>query len=215
MSDDHIQKTIAVYNAMAQEYAKKLADYAPRPEQEKFVSLLSKNAKVLDAGCGPGRDCEYFTKHGLNVVGVDLSEKLLKIARHRIPNVMFEKQDLRHLQFSTNSFEGIWACASLLHLRREEIPEVLKSFYNLLKLGGVLFIQVKEGSGETDIAEALSSNMTRHFTYFSLSELKKLLENAGFNVEDIYTWNEEVRRPGRRDLVWISSFSRKRREAQF
>lgn len=81
MSDDHVTKTIGVYNAMADEYAKKLNDYAPRPEQEKFVSLLPKNATILDAGCGPGRDCEYFVKKGLKVVGVDLSDKLLDIAK--------------------------------------------------------------------------------------------------------------------------------------
>lgn len=209
MSDDHVAKTIDVYNAMADEYAKKLNDYAPRPEQEKFVSLLPKNATILDAGCGPGRDCEYFVKQGFQVVGVDLSDKLLDIAKQRVPKASFSKQDLRALIFPPNSFDGIWACASLLHLHRAEVPQVLENFFHLLKPGGILFVMVKEGSGEADVNELLSSNLVRHFTYFTLEELKKLLEKAHFSVEEIYTWNEEVRRPGRRDLVWISSFSRK------
>lgn len=209
MSDDHVAKTIDVYNAMADDYAKKLNDYAPRPEQEKFVSLLPKNATILDAGCGPGRDCEYFVKHRLKVTGVDLSEKLLDIARRRVPQARFIKQDLRALNFPSDSFDGIWACASLLHLHRAEAPLVLQNFFHLLKPSGILFIMVKAGSGEADVKESLSSNMVRHFTYFILKELKKLLEKAHFSVEEIYTWNEEVRRPGRRDLVWISSFSKK------
>lgn len=209
MRDDHVAKTIDVYNAMAHEYAKKLNDYAPRPEQEKFVALLPKNATILDAGCGPGRDCEYFVKQGLKVVGVDLSDKLLDIAKQRVFQASFVKQDLRSLDFTPSSFDGIWACASLLHLHRAEVPQVLENFFHLLKPGGILFVMVKEGSGEADVKESLSSNMVRHFTYFTLTELKKLLENSRFTVEEIYTWNEELRRPGRRDLIWISSFSRK------
>jgi len=210
MVDDHVKKTIAVYDAIAEEYAGKLDDYAPRPEQDKFISLLPKSASILDAGCGPGRDCEYFVQQGLKVVGVDLSKKLLEIARKRVPQAEFLKQDLRKLEFSVSSFDAIWACASLLHLRREEVPAVLQSFNKLLKNNGVLFVLVKEGKGDAEITEKLSSNTARHFTYFTLDELKKLLEDANFIVEDIYPWNEEVRRPGRRDLVWISSFSRKK-----
>ncbi len=209
MIDDHVKKTIAVYDAIADDYASKLDDYAPRPERNTFISLLPKSASILDAGCGPGRDSEYFFQHGLKVVGVDLSKKLLEIAKKRIPQVEFLKQDLRKLKFPPSSFDGIWACASLLHLRREEILAVLRSFNNFLKENGVLFILVKEGRGEADVAEKLSSNTVRHFTYFTIDELKKMEENAGFIIEDIYPWNEEIRRHGRRDLVWISSFARK------
>lgn len=209
MSDDHVAKTIDVYNAMADEYAKKLNDYAPRPEQRKFISLLPKNATILDVGCGPGRDCEYFVKQGLKVVGVDLSEKLLDIARKRVPGASFLKQDLRALDFPSGSFDGIWACASLHHLKRTETPHVLRIFSRLLKSHGVLFILVKEGKGEADITESLSSGLSRHFVYYTLDELTHLLEKAGFVSEEIYTWREEVRRPGRSDLVWLSSFSRK------
>lgn len=209
MIDDYLTKSIAVYDKNAEYYAKKLDNYAPRPEQEKFVALLQPKAKVLDAGCGPGRDCEYFAGRGFEVTGVDLSEKLLKIAKKRVPSATFQKQDLRRLQFQKNSFDGIWACASLLHLRRSDALAVLKSFFTLLKPGGILFVQLKEGKGEADIVDPIIADLSRHFVYYSLSELKKILQEAGFIVNDIYTWNEEVRRPGRRDIVWISCFSRK------
>lgn len=209
MSDDHVMKTIAVYDAIASQYASKLDDYAPRPEQEKFVALLPKNATILDAGCGPGRDCDYFVKQGLKVVGVDLSERLLAIARRRVPHASFSKQDLRALDFPPNSFDGIWACASLHHLKRTELPHVLQIFSQLLKSTGILFILIKEGKGEADITESLSSGLSRHFVYFTLEELTNLLQEARFIIEEIYTWREEVRRPGRSDLVWLSSFSKK------
>lgn len=194
---------------MAEKYARKLNDYAPLPERERFISLLPRRAQILDIGCGPGRDADYFTTKGFCVTGVDLSEKLLEVARARVPQARFSKQDFRRLRFLKQSFDGIWACASLLHLHRAEVPQVLENFFHLLKPGGILFVMVKEGLGEADVKESLSSNMVRNFTYFTLTELKKLLENSRFTVEEIYTWNEEIRRPGRRDLVWISSFSRK------
>ena len=74
MKKDPVIKTIAVYDKIASEYAKKIDEYLPKPELQTFLSLLPKNATILDAGCGPGRDCEYFVQHGLRVVGVVGSE---------------------------------------------------------------------------------------------------------------------------------------------
>lgn len=78
-------------------------------------------------------------------------------------------------------------------------------------ISGTLFVMVKEGKGEADVKESLSSNMIRHFTYFTLEELKKLLEKTHFSVEEIYTYNEKDHGPDHRDLWRISSFSRKQR----
>lgn len=209
MADDYVKKTVAVYDKIANQYAKKLDDYAPRPEQQKFVSLLPPKAHVLDVGCGPGRDSDYFISLGLKVTGIDLSENLLSIARKRVPKGIFIKQDLRNLDFPSQSFDGIWACASLHHLRKDEVPMVLKKIFQILKSNGIIFILVKEGKGEADIVESLSSGLSRHFVYFSLEELNTFLEEVGFSIIEAYTWREELRRPGRSDLVWLSSFSKK------
>ncbi len=209
MDDDHVKNTIAVYDAMADKYAKKLNDFAPLPEREKFISFLPNHARILDVGCGPGRDADYFTANGFSVTGVDFSEKLLEIARLRVPQATFYKQDFRSLRFLKQSFDGIWACASLLHLKRDEVPAVLRGFFQLLKPNGILFTMVKEGEGEADVAEELSSHLSRHFTYFQKKELKNILNDAGFEVEELYTYNEKDRRPDHRDLWWISSFSKK------
>lgn len=209
MRDDHIKRTISVYDTMVEKYAKKFNDFALLPERETFISLLPKFARVLDAGCGPGRDCEYFVSQKYSVTGVDFSEKLLEIARKRIPQATFYKQDLRSLRFPSQSFDGVWACASLLHLKRYEVPMVLGKFFQLLKPDGILFIMVKEGSGEEDIAEELSFHLSRYFTYFQQEELKKLVKDSGFEVIKQYAYNEKNRRPDHRDLWWISSFSRK------
>jgi len=194
---------------IASSYAQKVEEYAPEQERNKFISLIPKNAKILDAGCGSGRDCDYFVKHGFEVVGIDLSDKLLEIAKHRLPQVTFLKQDLRRLDFPDESFDGIWACATLHHLARSDMLTVLKKIFTLLKPNGILFVLVKEGVGEEDVKESLSSGLPRYYVYYSFDELKKLLEDAGFSNLDIYTWREEERRGGRSNLVWLTSFSKK------
>lgn len=209
MRNDHVGRTIAVYDAMAEKYARKLNDYAPLPERERFISLLSRHANILDVGCGPGRDADYFATKGFRVTGVDLSEKLLEVARARVPQATFCKQDFRRLRFSKQSFDGIWACASLLHLQRNEVLPVLKKIFQLLKSGGTLFVMVKEGEGEGDVAEELSSHLMRHFTYFQQEGLKDLIQEAGFEIVEQYSCNEKDRRPDHRDLWWIASFSKK------
>ena len=208
--DDHIADAITVYDSIADQYNEKIDSYAPRPEREKFISLIKPGGHILDAGCGPGRDADYFAQKKFTVTGVDLSEKLLNLARRRTKEATFIQQDLRSLQFPDNSFDGIWACASLLHLRRTEVPGVLRRFRDVLKSSGTLFVLLKEGSGEADVQDRLSPELSRHFVYYKPPELKSLLTDAGFRVDEMYVWNEEKLYPGRRDITWISGFSTKR-----
>lgn len=206
--DDVLQKTIAAYDLMADKYAKKTANIPPE-EREEFIAFVKPGGKILDAGCGPGRDAVYFSEKGFQVVGVDLSEKLLELARKKSSKVEFYKQDLRSLTFPINSFDAIWACASLLHVRRDEASSVLSRFYSLLNFGGVLFILVKEGSGEADVADPFSSGLTRHFTYFTQVELGKMLQIAKFTILKIYTYSEKNRKKQGRDVRWIAAFCHK------
>jgi ubiquinone/menaquinone biosynthesis C-methylase UbiE len=209
MLGEHVTKTIATYDQIADSYARNTEEHLPTRELEQFIAMMPPGGKILDAGCGPGRDSAFFTRHGFEVVGVDLSEKLLEIARTRVPTADFQKQDLRDLQFPPQSFAGIWASASLLHLDRNEIPEVLSSFYDLLTSGGVLFVMVKAGQGEAEVSEAISSGLTRHFTYFDREEIKNLLTESGFMIDQLYSWNEKDRSPQLRDVVFISGFATK------
>ncbi len=201
-----------MYDAIATTYAQQIDSYVPTLERDKFDNFFQKGAKILDVGCAAGRDSFYFVSKGLDVVGVDLSEKLLDIAKTKLKdgqNPRFVLVDLRALPFQKGTFDGVWACASLLHLKRSEVPMVLRRFFQLLKPNGVLFIMVKAGMGEADVAEELPSHLSRHFTYFEQNGLKNLLEDAGFARVEQYTHNKKDRRPDHRDLWWISSFSRK------
>lgn len=208
-NNDSVSKTISVYNQIAEEYAQALNDYTPDIERDRFVSLLPEGAAILDLGCAAGRDCIWFASKGFVPTGVDLSDKLLSIARKNAPQLTFHKKDVRDLDFPDASFDGIWACAVLLLLKRDEIQGVLRQCHWMLKKGGVLALLVKEGEGEGDVVEALSSGVSRHFTYFRKDEIEKYTTNAGCKIIDMYQWNSKDRYGPDRDVEWISCFARK------
>lgn len=209
MSDDHVATTIASYNAFADEFAQKTVTYSPAQERDVFLSKLPTHAAILDAGCGPGRDSGYFSLKGHEVTGIDLSTKFIQIAKQTVPNATFTLMDLRKITFSDKTFDGIWACASLLHLERTEVPAVLAAFYRILKPGGTLFVLVKEGVGKKLVRSAMAGSKRQFFTFFQLPAIRTLVTECGFLVEDIYTWNQKDRWPQRPSQVWISCFAKK------
>jgi ubiquinone/menaquinone biosynthesis C-methylase UbiE len=207
--DDHVKGTIAVYNSIAAQYAVQAEAHAPVPEREKFTAMIPKGGLVLDAGCGSGRDCAYFETQGIEVTGVDLSDSLLAIAKKVAFNSEFYHQDLRNLQFPDAAFDGIWACASIIHLKRSEIPGVMATFFRILKPGGALMVLVKSGTKDKFMVEPSVPDKARYYTYFSKDEIKDFTTGAGFNLIEIYTYNEADRFPDGYPTDWIATFAQK------
>lgn len=209
MSDDYTKTTIDTYDKTAPEYIVKVQKYAPEEEREKFISLVKPGGKILDVGCGSGRDANYFASKGFVVTGVDLSTGLLSYAReHADKNATFIEMDLRLIKLDA-SFNGIWASASLLHLKRDEFLPVIRNFQHMLIPGGTLFLLMKEGTGEQLVTSGTIEGDTRFFTYYMSDELRGLLEGAGFKMIDQYTWDQKDRNDERPHEVWISTFAKK------
>ncbi len=210
MSEAQTTDTIAVYNDIADSYADNVEHlYAPS-ERETFVSMIPKGGRILDAGCAGGRDSRYFDSQGYRVTGVDLSEKLLAVAKKKAPHIDFQQQDIRSLQFSDGSFDGIYASAVLLHLKRDELLPVLQKFNALLKPDGVMNIQVKEGRGDAVVSEKMSEGKARFFTYFQKEEMEQYLADAGFHIAKSHVYNEKDINPAWRNVSWISCFAKKK-----
>lgn len=209
MTDDHVSNTIATYNKIAHQYAQSLEAFTPVKDRALFLTYLRPYSKLLDVGCAAGRDSIFFSKKGHTTTGVDLSKNLLEIAHKKAPELTFIHGDIRNKLFKEESFDAVWACAVLLHLKREEVLGVLKNFCHVLVTNGLLYICVKEGRGERDVKEELSNGQSRHFTYFTLSEIQRLIKTAGFHIEKAFRSNEKDRDPALRDLWWITVIARK------
>ena len=207
---DYLDETIDLYNSLAEDYAKQASDRGPFMQRKKFVSMLQSGAKVLDVGCGSGRDCAFFSEKGFKVTGIDRSEKLLELARISAPKAKFYSADMRHLSFEKNMFDGIWSCASVVHIKHKEMQQVFNSFYTILKSGGVLYIHVKKGEGEGYLEEPSMPGKQRFYSFFTTSLLKKYCEIAGFSdIEVIDVGFTEAYANGKRSKEWVDCFAKK------
>ncbi len=168
--------TIESYNSTAEQYAANVASLFLEQEANKFLSHIEKGSLILDAGCGSGRDAKIFTERGYKVVGIDLSEKLLEIARKNAPTAEFRLMDIANINFPDESFEGIWNVASLLHVPKEEVPNAVNGFYRTLKNGGLLYVKAKEGDGETFPKDTRNGGVEKFWSFFHKEELESLLK---------------------------------------
>ena len=187
---DYTTPTIKSYDLTANEYAEKVKDLHPVEEGRYFVSQLKWNKRVLDLGCGSGRDAKVFSEAGCDVIGIDLSMELLNIASKNSPKSIFELGNMVNLQFGDFSFDGIWSCASLLHLPKTSLPICLSECNRVLKTGGIIYAGVKEGIGE-EIKPDLryGEHVAKFYSYFQKDEMEKFFGDAGFNIERAYIYH--------------------------
>src|SRR3989338_7458860 len=107
-----------------------------RSEFEQFKTLLP-HGKVLDIGCGGGRDALLFVPSRYNYVGIDFSREMLEQAQRSAPNAIFVQMDMYALNFVPYTFDGFWAAASLLHIPKTKTPLVLREIHRVTKTGGI------------------------------------------------------------------------------
>ncbi|MEX0806823.1 MAG: class I SAM-dependent methyltransferase [Candidatus Binatia bacterium] len=169
------------YETHATEYCKRTASLDLEALYEPFLSQIPPGGCILDAGCGSGRDGVAFVSRGYGVTAVDASPAMVRAACER--GLDAHLVTFQEIQFES-CFDGIWACASLLHVPHVEMSEVLRRFARALKPRGVFYTSLKEGKGER-IAED-----GRFFSYFSLDEFVTLLtEDKLFQI--LRAWKSE------------------------
>lgn len=166
--------------------------------RDKFESYVVDGGRILDAGCGSGRDSKAFLQHGYSVVAFDASREMCKAATKLIGQEVWQMK-FDEISFD-EEFDGIWACASLLHVSFEELPDILNKLRKALVSGGTLYVSFKYGEGPMTKGERTFSN----FTEASVSEL---LGNAHFEVKECGITSDV--REGRAGEKWINAIARK------
>ncbi|RED18617.1 class I SAM-dependent DNA methyltransferase [Pontivivens insulae] len=172
MSDD---QTIATYNAQAQRYADLVSRTEPDADLQRFMDGVPAGGTVLDLGCGPGNSAAMMQKAGLAVTATDASEEMIRIARDTFgldaKVAVFDDLD------AVEAYDGIWANFSLLHAPRDDLPRHLAAIHTALRPGGLFHIGMKTGEGMQ------RDRLGRRYAYFTPTELRALLGQAGFAVE--------------------------------
>ena len=172
MSDDH--ETISVYDAKADDYAEAFSEAAGSRALRRFMGLLPARSSVLDLGCGPGAHAAALRANGFQVTAMDASAAMVEKARAH-QGVVVRKAGFAQLD-ETRAYDGVWANFSLLHAPRADLPGHLARIATALKPGGLFHIGMKTGEGEQRDA------LGRFYTYYTLDELHRLLDTAGFDV---------------------------------
>lgn len=191
--------TLSFYEANAIPYANQTAKVDLTHLYSSFLSRLPLGARILDIGCGSGRDLKAFHEKGYEAIGVDPSPSLVKIAREW-SGCKVEVGRAETLRFKA-MFDGVWACASLLHLPRRYFPLALSNINKCLKRDSILFLSMQEGSGEGACDDG------RYFSYYSRQELGFELNNAGFEIIQIWTTADSLCK--RNVISWINIVARK------
>jgi 8-oxo-dGTP diphosphatase len=183
--------TLNSYEASASLYAKNTTDLHPKEEAQKFVSRLPNSAKIIDIGCGPGRDAKVFSCYGIEVVGIDFSPKMIELARQNAPGCSFHLMDIEDLVFAPESFHGIWANCALLHTPKQSIPSILSRMHMLLRPKGILYLSVKQDHiAESFEADGRYGGLEKYWSFYEPNELVKLLNEAKFQVVDVEIANK-------------------------
>lgn len=163
----------------------------------KFTTMIPPASTILDAGCGVGRDLEIFSGAGFNTIGLDLCQNMVELARQHSPNSQIIHGDMRNIPLPSDSVDGVWACASLVHLAFQDTIVAIREIARVVRPGGLIFISVKKGEGSA------RSDDGRLFVFFSQYHVKELLTRAGLNR---YTMQENTNTSGQQ---WISALIRK------
>ncbi|MEN3977666.1 class I SAM-dependent methyltransferase [Acinetobacter sp. CWB-B33] len=189
-------KTIDYYNQHADEFAQATLNVDMERLYQPFLIELPKQAYILDVGCGSGRDTLAFKNKGYKVDAIDYSEELVKKATQltgvRVQLMNFYEIDEHEV------YDGIWACASLLHCERDRLAEVIGQLITALKQNGVLYMSFKYGDSDRE-------KDGRVFTDLDEAQAKALLQLFD-NVEQNQQWITLDQRPDRQEkwlnLLW-------------
>ena len=149
---------------------------------ERFIELVGPSARVLDLGCGTGRDAVFMQSHDAHVVGADFSLGMLVEAK-ACGAVRLTQMDMLGIGFADACFQGVWCNASLLHLPKQSVPHVLAEIHRVLVPHGVLFVAMQEGATEGyEPNPYAQASLERFFARYRKAEIELLLRANKFEL---------------------------------
>lgn len=194
-----MRETIDYYNANVKKFFDETVSVNFTHIQNMFLELLPKRATILDFGCGSGRDTKYFLEQGCIVEAVDGSfavcEAASKYTGVRVKQMLFQELNEKEI------YDGIWACASILHVRRGELPEIIRKMSEATKVNGVIYLSFKYGDFDGERSGRYFTDMTENAMAELLKEFPELKIEKQWITRDV--------RSGRGNERWLNTILRK------
>ena len=193
---DPVVDIIGYYDRRAADFAAQTAGLDLEPVYQRFLRHVGTGGRILDVGCGAGRDALAFADRGYDIVALDASDAMVKLTRDRVgARAIVHHMRLQDLHWQ-NEFDGIWACASLLHVPTETFTDVAIRLAMALRRGGAWYMSFKLGTGERVTGGRLLVDHTGE-------TLRDCLCAIPVEVADIWI-SEDVRAERKNDL-WLNA----------
>ncbi|MDD5750053.1 MAG: class I SAM-dependent methyltransferase [Candidatus Pacebacteria bacterium] len=168
------------YNKIAEEYSVQRDEFKNISFLEKFEKLLSKSSLILDIGCGAGVPIDrYFVEQGHSIVGIDISEKQIELAKKNVPQGKYEVKDMSELKAGEYQVDAIISFYAIFHIPRESHQELFVKLNSFLPSGGLILATMgsSEWEGEEDF-----HGVDMYWSHFGAEKNKKIIERAGFEI---------------------------------
>ncbi|QQG43588.1 MAG: class I SAM-dependent methyltransferase [Candidatus Daviesbacteria bacterium] len=178
MSNDLVRQG---YNKAAENYSSKRDQFKNNKYLEQLVKLLKPSAIVLDIGCGSGVPVDkYLVNKGFNVIGFDISEKQVELAKANVPKATFEVRDMSKLKEDEYKVDAVISFYAIFHTPREKHQDLFKKINSFLPQGG--YILVTMGAGEYEGLEENFHGTKMWWSHYGAEKNKEIVENAGFKI---------------------------------
>ena len=186
----NIDKIESFYNAVAREYAETFAaEHEKKPKDQEILRRFSKELgnrrPVWDFGCGPGQTAKYLKNLGVEISGLDLSEKILEQARILHPGIHFRRGNILSLKFENNSIAGIVAFYAIVHFSKEQVGIAFREVFRVLQPGGIFLFTFHIGEARIHIDAFLGKNVDVDFMLFTTDFMLSCLRDSGFESTEV------------------------------
>ncbi|CAM2830519.1 class I SAM-dependent methyltransferase [Vibrio rarus] len=196
-----MNSTTQYYNQNAQQFFDSTVDVEMQSLYQTFLPLLPHNARILDAGCGSGRDSQAFLQRGYSVDAFDASSKLVTLAR-QLTGCAVSQSTFMDFTAQPNSYDGIWACASLLHVPESELKATFIHLSQFLKSSGLFYCSFKLGEQEVERNGRFFCDLTARKLHQMVSSTQVLTVASHWETRDV--------RAGRENEKWLNAILKKR-----
>jgi len=179
-----------MYDAIAKEWAEAFAgEHEKKPKDQEMLCRFSQEIgdrrPVWDFGCGPGNTTKYLKDLGIEISGLDLSEKILEQAKTINPEIHFQKGNILDLEFENESIAGVVAFYAIVHFSAEQVGTAFREVFRVLQPGGIFLLTYHIGEEKIHLDEFLGKKVDIDVVFFTADFISGCLKDSGFEKIEI------------------------------